>query len=181
MNKPILYSDFDGVILNTIDTSFDIMRENNCNMNDGNEIDYFFRRLLNWEEVYSKSVIINDAINKLLFLKKANIFQDIIVLTKLSGNYNEERIKRDFLYEVLPEISIITLQYGLKKSSVVNPVGNILLDDETRNCIQWNDANGTAVLFNNRVIDYENDIINDILDITKTNGVKKLMKSFKKY
>ena len=179
MKKPILYSDFDGVIYDTINTAFSIMKDNNCDMSNGVEIDRYFRELLDWEEVYKKATIINDSIEKLKLFQESKIFQDVIILTKLSGNYHEERIKRDFLNIVLPSIKVITLQYGLAKSSVVKAIGNILIDDELKNCLSWKKSNGVAILFNQEMCDLENDIVSDILDIPNTSSVKKLMKTYK--
>ena len=175
MNKPILYSDFDGVIYDTISVAIDMMREH-IDVDNRKERDYYFRYLLDWNELYRKAEIINDATRKLLYFKDSNIFSDVVILSKLCGNYDEEKLKRDFLREVLPQIKLITMQYDLHKTSIVNPKGNILIDDEKRNCLEWNNHDGIAVLFRKDIIDLENNIVNDLTDITNTNGVKRLIK-----
>lgn len=175
MNKPILFSDFDGVIYDTISVAIDMMREH-IDIDNRKERDYYFRYLLDWNELYEKAEIINDATKKLTYFKDSNIFSDVVILSKLCGNYDEEKLKRDFLKEVLPQIRLITIQYDLLKTSIVNPKGNILIDDEKKNCFGWNNQGGVAVLFRKDIIDLENDIVNDIMDITNTNGVKRLIK-----
>ena len=176
MEKPILYSDFDGVLYNTIDVSFSIMRENGCNMSDGKEIDNYFKKKLDWNRVFNEASMINNSIDKIKLLQESNLFKKIIILTKLSGNYHEERLKRDLIQMLLNDIPVITLQHELKKNMVVNAYGNILVDDEIKNCHFWNEDNGCAINFQKDNVDLEHNIINDLLDIPNTDGVKKLLK-----
>lgn len=176
MNRPILYSDFDGVIYDTIAVAFKMMEEANIDINDRKARDKFFHYIIDYAKLYRNATIINDAVNKLMYIKNSDIFSDVVILTKLSGNYDEERIKREFLKSVLPDIRVVTMQYDLNKATVVNPNGNILVDDEKRNCREWRDANGIAVLFRKDIVDLENDVINDLYDLTNTGSVKKLIK-----
>ena len=177
MEKPILYCDCDGVILNTIEIAFQIMQSNGCNMKSREEIDRYFRQLIDWREVFDKATFIDDAVDKIKLLKESNIFSDIIVLTKLSGGYHEEGLKRDLFKEYLPDTRIITLQYGLTKAGVVKAKDNILIDDEERNCNNWKDNEGIAILFSKENKDLKHNVIDDLLDITNTKGVKKLLKT----
>ena len=176
MNRPILYSDFDGVIYDTIAVAFKMMEEANIDVNDRKARDKFFHYIIDYAKLYRNATIINDAVNKLMYIKNSDIFSDVVILTKLSGNYDEERIKREFLKSVLPDIRVVTMQYDLNKATVVNPNGNVLVDDEKRNCQEWRASNGTAILFRKDVIDLENDVINDLYDLTNTESVKKLIK-----
>ena len=177
MEKPILYCDCDGVIFNTIDVAFKIMENMGCNMHDKNEIDYYFRKLIDWREVFNEATVINDSIDKIKLLKEIDCFSDIIILTKLSGGYHEEGLKRDIFKEYLPNTRIITLQFGLSKADVVRAKDNVLIDDEKRNCDNWEENDGTAVLFLQDEKDLEHNVLNDLMDITKTDGVKKLLKT----
>ena len=177
MDKPTFYCDCDGVILNTIEVAFQIMRENGCNMADRNAVDYYFRRIIDWNEVFEKATFINNSIEHLKRLKQDNIFKDICVLTKLSGADHEERLKRDLFKEVLPDFRVITLQYGLTKGLVVPARGNILLDDEIGNCHKWRKQDGIAILFAPYMRNLEEDIISNMSDLTSTSGVKKLLKT----
>ena len=147
-------------------------------MNDKSQIDFYFRKKLEWQEVFDKSEIINDAINKIRLLKESDIFSDVIILTKLSGCNDEERIKRELFSDSLPQTKVITLQFGLQKASVIpNPENHILIDDEKRNCDNWQSRDGTAILFSQDSQDLSNNIVSDLMDIPNTNGYKKLIKT----
>ena len=177
MEKPILYCDCDGVIFNTIDVAFDIMKKNGCNMQDKNEIDTYFRKLIDWRDVFKEAEVINNSIDKIQKLKENDCFSDVIILTKLSGGYHEEGLKRDIFKEFLPDVRIITLQFGLSKALVVRAKDNVLIDDEKRNCDNWKENDGIAILFSQDEKDLEHNVLNDLMDITKTEGVKKLLKT----
>ena len=177
MDRPIFYCDCDGVILNTIEVAFQIMREMGCDMSNGNEIDYYFKKLIDWNEVFEKASFINNSIERIRYIKENNIFKDIIILTKLSGANHEERLKRDLFKEVLPGIKVITLQYGLPKGLVVPAKDNILVDDEIRNCKEWEKQNGTAILFSPYMSNLEKNIISNIGDVVNTEGAKRLLKT----
>ena len=177
MDKPIFYCDCDGVILNTIEVGFNIMRDMGCNMSDRKEIDYYFKNRVDWNEIFEKANFINNSVMQLKYLKRQDFFKDIIILTKLSGACHEERLKRDLFKEVLPEIKVVTLQYGLSKALVVPSKGNILLDDEVRNCKGWAKEDGVAVLFSPYMESFEKDVVSNISDIVETEGVKRLIKT----
>ena len=179
MEKPIFYCDCDGVIINTIEVSFKIMQEAGCNINNRSEVDAFFKSKIDWNKVFSKIDYINNSIEKLKLIKSQNIFKDVIILTKLSGGYDEERLKRDLFKEVLPDFKVITLQYGLSKGLAVPAKDNILVDDEIGNCKSWEKENGIAILFSPYMFNLETNIINNLCDVTDTLGVKKLLKTRK--
>ncbi len=177
MDKPIFYCDCDGVILNTIEVAFAIMRKNGCNMSDRREVDLYFKRIIDWNEVFDKASFINNSVEILKKLKDEDIFEDIVILTKLSGGYDEERLKRDLFNEVLPGFRVVTLQYGLAKGLVVPAKGNVLLDDEIGNCKQWQQQDGVAILFAQYMRNLDEDIISDLSELKETNGVKNLIKT----
>ena len=178
MEKPILYCDCDGVIFDTIDVAFDMMREYGCDIKNRNEVDYYFRRVIDWREIFKRAKIINNAIEKIRILKESYDFDDTLILTSLSGNYYEEGLKRKIFGEKLPEVKVITVQYGIPKALVVNNIErSILVDDEKRNCNKWEMNKGTPILFSRTNIDLKNDVINDLLDIPYTDGYKKLIKT----
>ena len=79
MERPILYTDCDGVIYDTIETAFQIMRENNVNMSNSKMIDYYFREKIDWNELFSKAMVINESIDKIKKLNDLRIFRQIII------------------------------------------------------------------------------------------------------
>ena len=177
MDKPIFYCDCDGVILNTIDVGFNIMRSMGVNTNKRSEVDYYFKHMVDWNDIFSKAQFINNSIEKLKYLKESNIFKDVIILTKISGSIDEERLKRDLFKDVLPNVKVITLQYGLSKAVVVSARNNILLDDELNNCKSWSKEDGVAILFSPDTENCDENIVSNIDDVINTNGVKKLLKT----
>ncbi len=109
-------------------------------------------------------------------LKESPIYKDVIILTKLSGNYYEEGTKREIFATLLPGIRVITLQRNISKDSIVVANGNILVDDEEKNVDSWNRSNGIGISFHQEISDLDNNIISDLLDIPNTRCVKKLLK-----
>lgn len=174
--KNILYIDCDGVIFNTIETAFNMMRENNIDITNGKLIDNFFRNT-RWDILLEKSIIINDAINKIMEISDKQVYKDVIILTKLSGNYYEEGLKRETFGLLLPNTKVITLPRHYDKALVVSSVNNILVDDEEKNIISWNKHGGIGIKFTKDNVDLENNIINDLNDIENTKNVKLLRKT----
>ena len=177
MDKPTFYCDCDGVILNTIEVAFKIMERMGIDIHNRKQVDDTFRTLIDWNDIFAETGPINNSIDKLKLIKSSNIFKDIVILTKISGSYYEEVLKRDYFKETLPDIRVITLQYGLSKGSVVPAKGNILVDDEIGNCERWKNCDGTAILFKKNMCALEDNIINDLEDIVYTEGAKKLLKT----
>lgn len=176
--KNTLYIDCDGVILDTIETAFNMMKENNIDIKNKDLVNKFFRNT-NWNYLINHSIIINDAIEKIKTIKNNNLYQDVIILTKLSGNYDEERLKREIFLKLLSNIKVITLPRDYNKALVVPSMNNILVDDESKNINSWNNYGGIGIKFTKDIIDLENNIINDLNDIENTSKVKILRKTSK--
>ncbi len=177
-DSPMLYNDCDGVLFNTIDVAFDMMKEQGCNMADKREIDYYFRIVIDWNEVFRRAHVINDGIEKIKMLIASGYFKDAAILTGLSGNDHEEKIKRFIFGEQLPGTKVITVQYGIPKALVIpKPEVSLLVDDEERNCVSWNKYGGKAILFSNKINDFDNNIINDLSYLPDTEGYKSLVKT----
>ncbi len=179
MIDTILYLDCDGVIFNTMETSFNMMKELGLDSKKCEDLDYFFIHVIDWNYLIYKSGIINNAILKIRTIKEKNIFKDVKILTKLSGNLGEELVKRRLFSKLLPDIEVITLPFKEHKDEIVDPVGNILVEDNLSNFDRWENAHGVAVLFKPDEFNYESNIICDLMDISKTNAVKKLIKTRK--
>lgn len=69
------------------------------------------------------------------------------------------------------------MDFNANKDEVVVPLNNILVEDSISNATRWNNAGGIGILFVKEKQDYENDIIDDLSDLIKTNGVKKLLRT----
>ena len=89
-----LYIDFDGVILNTIEKSYEILKNKNINTKDFIEVTKFYRSL-NWNEFIKECNQINDSILCLKKLIDSKMF-DVNILTHV--NTKEESIaKKEYL------------------------------------------------------------------------------------
>lgn len=176
MNDIILYLDCDGVILDTIETCYRMMKKEGLDITNGELVNFYFINT-DWNVLIYEAGIINNAISKIKKIMESNIFSEVKILTKLSGNVNEEKIKRILFGKLLPDTEVITLKINENKDEIVNPVNNILVEDTVKNGIRWENAGGVAVYFVRKECDYENNQINDLSDICKTKSVKKLLKT----
>ena len=113
----ILYIDCDGVIFNTIEEAYRMMDEMNIDRNNKTNVNFFFKNV-DWKTLFERACELNNAIEKIKLIKESNYYKDVIILTKLSGNYYEEGIKRAIFDALLPNVQVITLQFDLKKNSV---------------------------------------------------------------
>lgn len=176
INSIILYLDCDGVILNTIDTAYELMKEEGLDITNWRTVNRFFINV-DWNMLIEQAGVIKDAINKIKRIIELNIFKEVVILTKTSGNLYEEEIKRNFFGEVLPGIRVITVDFYANKDEVVNPVNNILVEDSVKNAVRWNNAGGIGVFFVKSNPDYEKDEIDDLDNLGKAVSVKKLLRT----
>lgn len=132
MENRILYLDCDGVILNTMDEALLMMKSLNMNVDDPKEVNHFFINV-NWKFLVYHAGMIDDSIEKIIKIEEKKYYRDVVILTKLSGNKYEEEIKKTLFNRLLPNIKVITLKLWENKDEIVNPVGNILIDDSISN------------------------------------------------
>ncbi|MBE6139754.1 MAG: hypothetical protein E7174_04600 [Firmicutes bacterium] len=141
------YVDFDGVIFDSEIWLFD---EEYRNLNIKNEFDKIkYIQNKNWDEILMKSEIINDAINILKELR------DVVILTKIHSMENEGVAKIKLLRSLEIKNEIILSPYTLKKSEVVDPRGNILIDDTIHNLDDWKQYGGIPIYFNKNNCDVD--------------------------
>ena len=175
MNNVILYLDCDGVILNTIDTAYRMMEAEGLDITNHETVNHFFINT-DWNILIYEAGIINNAISKIKRIIESNVFAKVCILTKTSGNVDEEKIKRILFGKLLPSVEVITVDFYDNKDEVVNPVNHVLVEDSISNADRWKHAGGVGVYFVKKEPDLEKDEINDLEDIVKTNSVKRLLK-----
>ncbi len=175
MNDVILYLDCDGVILDTIDTAYRIMEKNGLDIHNGQEVNRFFINT-DWNVLIYEAGIINNAIIKIKKIIDSNIFSNVIILTKLSGNLDEEKIKRILFGKLLPNVEVITVNFYANKDEIVDPINNVIVEDSVNNAKRWIAAGGVGVYFVKENPNLEKDTINDLSDICNTKSVKRLLK-----
>lgn len=138
-----IYVDFDGVILDTdtiIDREFD--KEKDIKRSD-------FVQNYDWKKLVNSATIINDSLK---FLKKSK--HEIFILSKVSS-LNEGISKVQYLREHEIFINIHLVPTKISKSDIVNPQGNILIDDKVYNLDEWSSKGGIALFFNKDNLDYD--------------------------
>lgn len=135
-----LYLDCDGVILDTINTSYKMMEEQNIETDEDRKI---FYSNLDWEELITKSGEIDNAIEKINALAKV---YDVEVLTHIISE-EEINAKREYFNKMLPDINIIYVPKNIRKADYVNPKNSILVDDFLPNLEHWEEKGGIPIKF----------------------------------
>lgn len=153
-----LYLDCDGVILDTINRSYQMLKEEGITTEP--EITLFYSNIC-WETLIKESGEINNSISKIKELTK---YFDIEILTHVNSE-NEANVKTDYFKRMLAGINVIAVPKSIKKADFVNPSGCILVDDYSSNLVYWEEKGGIPVKFS----DYEENcpytVIKDLLEL----------------
>lgn len=155
-----LYLDCDGVILDTIDATYKIIREKK--LTDYNEIEDFYRKL-NWDILIVEAGEIDNSIQKIKELTK---HFDVEILTHIISD-GEAIAKTKYFKEVLPTVNVITVSKEIKKADFVDPKGAILVDDYLPNLEYWYEKGGIPIKFSNSGKKCKYKVITDLLDLSK--------------
>lgn len=162
-----LYLDCDGVILNTINTSYRILKEKG--IKDEDEVRKFYFNL-DWYNLIIKSGEINDSIVK---IKELLSLYDISILTHVNSD-NEVAAKKKYFDEVLPGVEVITVKKRIAKADYVNPQGAILVDDFTPNLDYWNQKGGISIKFSDNGNSSKYPTISDLSELANIKMKTKL-------
>lgn len=165
-----LYLDCDGVILDTINKSYQMIKEQKI---EGEKNIRKFYRELDWKQLIIDSGEINDSISKIIKLSK-NF--DIEILTHINSD-NEIKEKKEFFAKKLPGIKVITVPKNTNKCDIVNSKDNILVDDYIPNLEKWKEKGGIPVKFSDSGKECEFITITDLLELLEIDfNVKKKVK-----
>ena len=135
-----LYLDCDGVILDTINMSYKMLKEKGIEREEEKKD---FYRNLSWEELIIEAGEINNSIEKIKELTKV---YDVEILTHVISE-GEIIAKENYFKEVLPEVKVIAVPKEIKKADAVDPKGNILVDDFLGNLDYWHEKGGISIKF----------------------------------
>lgn len=152
-----LYLDCDGVILDTINYTYQIIRENNI---PSSEINNFFHNL-SWEDLIESAGQIDNSIAK---IKKLCEYFDVEILTHVNSE-NEIKAKLKYFNNVLPEVKVNVVPKIIKKGDAVKPNGAILVDDFLPNLEYWDELGGISVKFSDSDKDCKYIKIKDLLEL----------------
>lgn len=135
-----LYLDCDGVILDTINMSYKMLKEKGIEREEEKEE---FYRNLSWEELIIEAGEINNATDK---IKKLTEIYDVAILTHVISE-GEIIAKENYFKAVLPNVKVISVPKVTKKADAVDPKGNILVDDFLPNLDYWHEKGGISIKF----------------------------------
>ena len=155
------YIDCDGVILDTetgLFSEYDILKIDNPELKRR-----VYLQNLDWEYWIEQAAVLNDALN---ILKNYNP-TDTHILTKVHS-LNEAIAKINYFRNNKIKNNIIIVPDGISKSQIVNPFGNILVDDGNNNLVDWEENFGISYYFGNIESKFEKiDTLDDILNSKK--------------
>ncbi len=168
-----LYLDFDGVILNTIDITYELFKRKN--ITNPEEIVDFYKNL-DWNEIIKISKPINDSINCIKNIIDSNLY-DISILSHVV-TMEEADVKRNFLNENLPGIDLIAVDRDKNKCDVVDCRNAVLVDDYMENLELWYEKGGIPIKFSDKGKEYDFISISNLgMLITKYNEIEELIEN----
>ena len=136
----MLFFDYDGVIGNTEIGLFDEYKRLKEKQPDLTKIHYLID--FDWHGWLRKSGPKNDA----FVILRAHNPQKASILTRC-WSVNEAKEKILYIRENKVKNSIIIVPYDLPKSTIVDAEGNILVEDQICNVVEWQNARGIGLLF----------------------------------
>ena len=143
-----LYIDFDGVILDTIMVTNELMKKEGIDIKDRSFVSKFYSTL-DWGHILAITPEINDSLSCIQKIIETNIF-DISILTHVNS-LNEAIEKVKFIRKYFEDITVIPVPKAISKTKMVQTKGSILVDDYAGNLREWESENGIAVRFSRKL------------------------------
>ena len=150
-----LYIDFDGVIVDTIRVTYDMLDRLGVDRSNFEKMSEFYYNL-NWKQLLSLTPIINDSFNCINKIDESNKF-NISILTHVNS-LDEAIAKINYIRKYVKNITIIPVPREISKTKMIEAKDSILIDDYSGNLKEWEDAGGIGVQFST--------------DLTKDKGFK---------
>jgi len=139
-----LYVDFDGVIVDTIGVTYDMIDRLEIDRSDFEKMSEFYYNL-NWKQLLSLTPIINDAFNCLKELSTCGKF-NVSILTHVNS-LDEAVAKVNYIRKYCKDITIIPVPREISKTKMLNANEAILVDDYSGNLIEWEKSGGIGIQF----------------------------------
>lgn len=147
-----LYIDFDGVIMNTIEITYEELKKLNLdsdNLEDQEKIRNFYASI-DWNELLNKKAsIINDAIKCIKKLIDSEQFNIAILSHVNSLDEAIEKVK--YIRKHFKDITFIPVPRDIEKTEMVHVEDAILIDDYAGNLEAWKKAGGVAIKFSTKL------------------------------
>lgn len=155
-----LYLDCDGVILDTINMTYKMIREKG--LTEHSDIENFYRKL-SWDTLIIEAGEIDNSIEK---IKKLINHFDVEILTHVNSE-GEVIAKVKYFKEVLPTVNVITVPKKIEKANFIDPKGAILVDDYLPNLEYWYKKGGIPIKFSDSGKECKYEVIADLLELLK--------------
>ena len=137
-----LYIDFDGVIMDTINVTYDMIKE--LGLKDEDEVSKFYKDL-DWKYLLSVTGDINDGIQMIQKIIDSNKFNVAVLTHVYSLEEAVEKVK--FIRKYYKDITIIPVPKAISKTKMVHTKDSILIDDYSGNLREWEKEGGISVRF----------------------------------
>lgn len=139
-----LYIDFDGVIMDTINTTYKMLEEKGIDAKDEPKATAFYQSL-DWKYVLSITEEINDGINCIQKIIDSDLF-NVSILTHIHS-LPEAVEKVKYIRQFFKDITIIPVPKEVSKTKMVHTKDAILIDDYSGNLREWEAEGGIGVRF----------------------------------
>ena len=150
-----LYIDFDGVIVDTIRVTYDMLDRLGVDRADAEKMSEFYYNL-NWKQLLALTPIINDSFNRIQTIADSNKF-NISILTHVNS-LDEAIAKVNYIRKYAKDVTIIPVPREISKTRMIHAKDAILIDDYSGNLKEWEQAGGIGIQFST--------------DLTKDKGFK---------
>jgi len=138
-----LYIDFDGVICNTIDITYEMIKNLKIDKKDSEKMLEFYQNL-DWESVLKKAKDINDGLNNIKKIIASGKF-NVSILTHVTS-LDEIKAKLEYIRKYF-DIPVIGVPKNISKATLINARNSILIDDYVENLKEWRNAGGLGIRF----------------------------------
>ena len=139
-----LYIDFDGVMMDTIRVTYDMLDRLEVDKKDNEKMNEFYYNL-NWKQLLKSTPIINDSficLKQLFACKKFNI----AILTHVNS-LDEAIAKINHIHKHFKDITVIPVPREISKTKICLTKDAILVDDYSGNLREWEKEEGIGIQF----------------------------------
>lgn len=141
-----LYIDFDGVIVDTIRVTYDMIDRLEIDIEDSEKMREFYANL-NWKQILSLTPIINNGFKHIKKIYETGNY-NITILTHVNS-LDEAIAKINYIRKYAKNVTIIPVPRELPKPKMCSTKGAILIDDYSGNLIDWEKEGGIGIQFSN--------------------------------
>ena len=139
-----LYIDFDGVIVDTIRVTYDMLDRLGVDRSNFEKMSEFYYNL-NWKQLLSLTPIINDSFICIKKILESNKF-NVSILTHVNS-LDEAIAKINYIRKYINNVTIIPVPREISKTKMIEAKDSILIDDYSGNLKEWEQAGGIGIQF----------------------------------